>query len=67
MYLEKDADCQHTTNAVFWPPVKTCHTFNVPALQALWRNLFNPIPLFLTMLGDLWQVEETGNPLFAPT
>jgi len=24
-----------------------------------------PVPLFLTMPDDLWQVEETGNPLVA--
>ena len=46
--------------------VKTCRTFNTPALQVLWKNLFSPVPLFLTMPNDLWQVEETENPLFAP-
>jgi len=38
--------------------VKTCRTFNVPALRVLWKNLFSPIPLLLTMPEDLWHVEE---------
>ena len=46
--------------------VKTCRNFNVPALQVLWKNLFSPVPLFLTMPEDLWQVEESVNPLVAP-
>jgi len=45
---------------------KTCRTFNTPALQVLWKNLVSPVPLFLTMPNDLWQVEEPEYPLFAP-
>jgi hypothetical protein len=46
--------------------VKTCRTFNIPALQVLWKNLSSPVPLLFTMPDDLWQVEETENPLFEP-
>jgi hypothetical protein len=42
--------------------VKTCRTFNGPALQVLWKNLFSPVPLFLIMPDDLWQMEESVNP-----
>ena len=38
--------------------VKTCRTFNLPALQVLWMNLFNPVPLFLTMPDDLVHITE---------
>lgn len=46
--------------------VKTCRTFSVPALQVLWKNLFSPVPLLLTMPDDLWEVEEADNAYFAP-
>ena len=46
--------------------VKTCRTFNIPALQVLWKNLFSPVPLFLTMPDDLWQMEDSVNSLVAP-
>ncbi|KIM41244.1 hypothetical protein M413DRAFT_144907 [Hebeloma cylindrosporum] len=37
---------------------KTCRIFHMPALQVLWKNLFNAVPLLLTMPDDLWQVED---------
>ena len=39
--------------------VKTCRTFNMPALQVLWTNLCSPVPLLLTMPDDLWKMEGT--------
>jgi len=38
--------------------VKTCRTFNIPALRVLWKNLFSPVLLLLTMPEDLWHVER---------
>ncbi|KAF8961417.1 hypothetical protein BDZ97DRAFT_1211068 [Flammula alnicola] len=47
--------------------VKTCRTFNGPALQLLWRNLYTPVPLLLTMTEDLLEVEkEDENSYFTP-
>lgn len=46
--------------------VKTCRTFNIPALQVLWKNLFSPVPLFLTMPDDLWHVEEADSGFSVP-
>jgi hypothetical protein len=46
--------------------VKTCHTFKVPALRVLWKNLFDPIPLFLIMPEDLWHVEKTKTAFSVP-
>jgi hypothetical protein len=46
--------------------VKTCRTFKMPALQVLWKNLSDPIPLILTMPEDLWHVEQTKAAFSAP-
>ena len=53
---------KHTVLAL----VKTCRTFNLPALQVLWMNLFSPVPLFLTMPDDLLHMEEIDNSFSLP-
>ncbi|KDR76895.1 hypothetical protein GALMADRAFT_418286 [Galerina marginata CBS 339.88] len=38
--------------------LKTCRTFNGPAVQILWRELYTPVPLLLTMPDDLLELEK---------
>jgi hypothetical protein len=45
--------------------VKTCRTFKMPALRVLWKDLFNPIPLILTLPEDLWHVESEAEQVIA--
>ena len=44
--------------------VKTCRTFSLPALRVLWKNLFSPVPLILTLPEDLWHVEKKAGKAF---
>ncbi|KDR76894.1 hypothetical protein GALMADRAFT_418285 [Galerina marginata CBS 339.88] len=37
--------------------LKTCRTFNGPAVQILWRELYSPVPLLLTMPDDLLELK----------
>ena len=56
------ADDKHSVLAL----VKTCRTFSLPARRVLWKNLFSPIPLLLTMPEDLWNMEKEKAAFSAP-